>query len=571
MRTLAEGLKAEADFCRRRRTEDRGFGSPSIKPYVLPHNCTVVCWYWYVTIDGVTRSDRQPLVRHGRKLLDAPLRHHCAGTMPAAWGEPHAGERFGRGARGAATEWGGRVAARRRCHPPLGLVQLRGEHSSDVANSAERWGTATQQRREILAGAAGGACAARARCGPCGARRDELRSGQVGSGDASFLAKWIATSGRAFDLTDDGGTDAAPRVSLESALNARRVSLSTDDDGNVAVLSAATSAWYKPKATMVVAFKVAMGAAAQGAPTGETDRNVLEHWVVIDPRAGNAMSFHSCGEFEAQWEREPGGEDHVYRAVWPLLARRMARAYTIGSPRGGGPPQQCAAGTVLCQRQRADAGCGAGHEQWSLAPDAFAAEYEPARPRDAKTAWKRVRKSIAPRAPDAFLAGAAMARSRDWGSFDVFALAESCSTPLGAVLHSALTEYDIGARLGIPEPLLRAVGRGVEAAYLTCPVRARRGRSRDRAARDAVCAPQFHNALHGADVLHAVNHVITSCGLAPRLSAVEALAVTIGAAAHDIGHPGQTAQYLIVTGSPLAVMYNDKSVRCALACARRGA
>ena len=41
---------------------------------------------------------------------------------------------------------------------------------------------------------------------------------------------------------------------------------------------------------------------------------------------------------------------------------------------------------------------------------------------------------------------------------------------------------------------------------------------------------------------------------------MEIFAAIFSAAIHDVDHPGLTNQYLINTGSELALMYNDESV-----------
>ena len=41
---------------------------------------------------------------------------------------------------------------------------------------------------------------------------------------------------------------------------------------------------------------------------------------------------------------------------------------------------------------------------------------------------------------------------------------------------------------------------------------------------------------------------------------IDVLALIVAAAAHDMDHPGQSNAYNVLTGSELALRYNDKSV-----------
>jgi cAMP-specific phosphodiesterase 4 len=41
---------------------------------------------------------------------------------------------------------------------------------------------------------------------------------------------------------------------------------------------------------------------------------------------------------------------------------------------------------------------------------------------------------------------------------------------------------------------------------------------------------------------------------------LEVLAALLASTVHDVDHPGTTNQYLVTTGSELAIMYNDESV-----------
>uniref|UniRef100_A0A915KCW2 Phosphodiesterase n=1 Tax=Romanomermis culicivorax TaxID=13658 RepID=A0A915KCW2_ROMCU len=79
----------------------------------------------------------------------------------------------------------------------------------------------------------------------------------------------------------------------------------------------------------------------------------------------------------------------------------------------------------------------------------------------------------------------------------------------------------------------------------------------------------YHNVIHAADVLHAIyyftNNPIPALdnragGLAGELSALELMALYTAGAMHDFDHPGRTNAFLVATGDPKAILYNDRSV-----------
>ena len=71
----------------------------------------------------------------------------------------------------------------------------------------------------------------------------------------------------------------------------------------------------------------------------------------------------------------------------------------------------------------------------------------------------------------------------------------------------------------------------------------------------------YHNKLHGADVLQGIAKLLLTIPLeCLKLSEMDIAAILVAAAAHDIGHPGLTNNYMINSGSELALNYNDKSV-----------
>lgn len=71
----------------------------------------------------------------------------------------------------------------------------------------------------------------------------------------------------------------------------------------------------------------------------------------------------------------------------------------------------------------------------------------------------------------------------------------------------------------------------------------------------------YHNRLHGCDVVQTVFSILhLDEAMLHGLADISLLALIIGAAVHDIGHPGLNNSYHVNTRSELAIRYNDRSV-----------
>ena len=70
----------------------------------------------------------------------------------------------------------------------------------------------------------------------------------------------------------------------------------------------------------------------------------------------------------------------------------------------------------------------------------------------------------------------------------------------------------------------------------------------------------YHNSTHAADVVQTVNAILKRAIFKDSLSPLHKLAALFAAAIHDCDHPGVNNHFLIRTKSPLATMYNDRSV-----------
>jgi len=70
----------------------------------------------------------------------------------------------------------------------------------------------------------------------------------------------------------------------------------------------------------------------------------------------------------------------------------------------------------------------------------------------------------------------------------------------------------------------------------------------------------YHNNLHAADVLQTTHWFISQGGLRSWLSDLEIFSLLLSAIIHDYDHSGTTNNFHIQSGSPLTILYNDKSV-----------
>lgn len=140
---------------------------------------------------------------------------------------------------------------------------------------------------------------------------------------------------------------------------------------------------------------------------------------------------------------------------------------------------------------------------------------------------------------------AVLAARLTWG-FDVIELGAACvaagpASPGPLVTLAAVLFEDAGlcAEFCIPEAVLLAYFSAVQAGYMSQP---------------------YHNALHATDVMAAMNYILTAGGVGRALSRVETMAALLGAAVHDFAHPGVNNSFLVASGSPLALRYNDTHV-----------
>ena len=144
-----------------------------------------------------------------------------------------------------------------------------------------------------------------------------------------------------------------------------------------------------------------------------------------------------------------------------------------------------------------------------------------------------------------------------WDDFDAIAVdAKLCerrgetgeagkASASGVLAETALAAMDhLGVWASVPQ-----IDRGTVSAFL-------------RDVEREYAAPDYHSAVHAADVVQAVAFVLADAGggLASRVEPRDAFLLLIAAAAHDVGHPGLSNAFLTATEDPAAVRWNDVSV-----------
>lgn len=132
----------------------------------------------------------------------------------------------------------------------------------------------------------------------------------------------------------------------------------------------------------------------------------------------------------------------------------------------------------------------------------------------------------------------------EW-TFDVFELAELTNgRPLEPTAQELFDRFGLCEALELERSVLTALMRKVEKEYCF----------------DVKRPSPYHNSVHAADVLQAVGHFMMVPQLADAIEDLDGLSLLLAAAVHDFRHPGVSSNFLIATGSELAVRYNDESV-----------
>ncbi|XP_022244416.1 calcium/calmodulin-dependent 3',5'-cyclic nucleotide phosphodiesterase 1-like isoform X2 [Limulus polyphemus] len=133
-------------------------------------------------------------------------------------------------------------------------------------------------------------------------------------------------------------------------------------------------------------------------------------------------------------------------------------------------------------------------------------------------------------------------KNMDNWSFDVFSVNQvSSGQILRYVTTDLLNRYGLISKFKIPVTVLENFLIHVESGY---------GKYKN----------PYHNNIHAADVTQTVHYMLCQAGLANWLTDVEVFATLFAAVIHDYEHTGTTNNFHVMSGSEMALLYNDRAV-----------
>eukprot|EP00163_Fabomonas_tropica_P008284 TRINITY_DN178_c1_g1_i1.p1 TRINITY_DN178_c1_g1~~TRINITY_DN178_c1_g1_i1.p1 ORF type:complete len:758 (-),score=139.49 TRINITY_DN178_c1_g1_i1:352-2625(-) len=124
--------------------------------------------------------------------------------------------------------------------------------------------------------------------------------------------------------------------------------------------------------------------------------------------------------------------------------------------------------------------------------------------------------------------------------FDVFKITEwTEGQPLLCVMYELFDFYDLFKTLHLNSAIFYNFITEIERRYLP--------------------DNPYHCSTHAADVVQTTHHFIQG-GVGEHFSDIDIFVSLLAAAIHDVDHPGRNNVFQLKTSSPLAILYNDKSI-----------
>ena len=156
-----------------------------------------------------------------------------------------------------------------------------------------------------------------------------------------------------------------------------------------------------------------------------------------------------------------------------------------------------------------------------------------------------------------------------WRDFDAIALDTAMR---GAIRKEPVADADADATKETPAPRVSGILRETTLAAMEhlglfekVPLIKKENVAKFlKALEKQYASPEYHSAVHAADVVQAVLFILAPTGLESdlvhRIDPNAVFALLIAASAHDVGHPGLNNAFLCNTEDPRAARWNDVSV-----------
>ncbi|OMJ89414.1 hypothetical protein SteCoe_8412 [Stentor coeruleus] len=128
---------------------------------------------------------------------------------------------------------------------------------------------------------------------------------------------------------------------------------------------------------------------------------------------------------------------------------------------------------------------------------------------------------------------------KNW-NFDTFFISDCTGKePIQIMGLYTIRRYGLDELCCVPENIIKNLLRKLEQSYKSNP---------------------YHNSMHAADVMSSYIYFVNNSDMLDAISSIEMLGGIIATLSHDVGHPGKTNRFLVLTRDDIAIAYNDISV-----------
>lgn len=128
---------------------------------------------------------------------------------------------------------------------------------------------------------------------------------------------------------------------------------------------------------------------------------------------------------------------------------------------------------------------------------------------------------------------------KNW-NFNTFFISDCTGKePIQVMGLYTIRRYGLDELCCVPENIIKNFLRKLENSYKNNP---------------------YHNSMHAADVMSSYMYFVNNSDMIDAISSIEMIGGIIATLGHDVGHPGKTNRFLVLTHDDVAIAYNDISV-----------